>query len=87
MTEDRELHGDCRVRLQRGILHVGRACAGEQALRLREQDAPGQVRVAGLVRGQLQRVQEGGCAARWQVSRRVHSPCQILGHPAAPCKV
>ena len=50
---------------------------------MHEQDAPGQVRMARLVRRQLQRVQEGNGTPGWQVYGRTDCPCQVLSNPGA----
>ena len=50
---------------------------------MHEENAPGQVRMACLVRRQLQRVQEGDGAPRWQVYGRAHCPSKVLCDPAA----
>lgn len=63
-----------------------RTRAGEEALRVHYEDLPRQVRVAGLLGRQLQRVQEGSGAPRGQVCRGIHCPGQILSHPAAPLR-
>ena len=71
------------VSLFQGWLYArARTCAGEQALRVLQEDAPGQVGVPGLVRSQLQGVQEGRGAPGGQVCGRAHRPCQVLSHPA-----
>ena len=67
--------------------NIYRTRAGEQALGVHDEDLPGQVRVAGLLRRQLQRVQEGCGAPGRKVCGGVHCPGQILSHPAASIRL